>query len=291
MHILNSCDRIEVLKITQTYNKLSVKNDYVFKRLFTKKGNEKYLKEFLSSLLKMDIQEIKIEHDKRLDQNLKSEKYGVLDVKATLNGNVEVNIEIQINDYKNIVKRVEYYASKMLAFQLKPKEDYKKLKPVIIVAILDFEHFKFKEYITKGVIVSDKHRDEIIDNILTFYYIELPKFRKSKIDTEDKVAQWLSFIDGEDEKRIGEVMRKNDNIKKADEELEYLSSDEATRRLAEMRESGLREMASAKACGIEEGIEKAKIDIIKSMLKENIDINVISKVTGLTKKEIEEIIK
>ncbi len=286
---------MEVLKITQVYNKLSVKNDYVFKRLFTKKGNEKYLKEFLSSLLKMDIREIRIEHDKRLDQNLKSEKYGVLDVKATLNGNVEVNIEIQINDYKNIVKRVEYYASKMLAFQLKPKEDYKKLKPVIIVAILDFEHFKFKEYITKGVIVSDKHRDEIIDNILTFYYIELPKFRKSKIDTEDKVAQWLSFIDGEDEKRIGEVMRKNDNIKKADEELEYLSSDEATRRLAEMRESGLREMASAKACGIEEGIEKgakyAKIDMIKAMLKKKMSIDDIIEITGLTKKEIEEIIK
>lgn len=279
-----------VLKITQVYNKLSVKNDYVFKRLFTKKGNEKYLKEFLSNLLEMDIKEIEIEHDKRLDQNLKEEKYGVLDVKARLNGNVEVNIEIQLTDHKNIVERTEYYASKMIAFSLKPKEDYKKINPVIVVAILDFEYFKFDEYITKGVMVADKHREEVINKVKTFYYIELPKFRKSKIDANDKVSQWLSFIDG-DEKRIGEVMKKNDNIKKADKELEYLSSDEATRRLAEMRESGLREMASAKACGIEEGKSERNSEIVKAMLKKKMNIEDIIEITGLSKEEMESINK
>ncbi len=36
-------------------NKLNLKNDIIFKAFFSKKGNEKYLKEFLESLLKIHI--------------------------------------------------------------------------------------------------------------------------------------------------------------------------------------------------------------------------------------------
>ena len=39
------------------------------------------------------------------------------------------------------------------------------------------------------------------------------------------------------------------------------------------------------------GEQKKEIQIVKSMLKENADINFISKVTGLTKEEIENISK
>ena len=39
---------------------LNLKNDVVFKAFFTKKGNEKYLKSFLESILKEEIDEIEI---------------------------------------------------------------------------------------------------------------------------------------------------------------------------------------------------------------------------------------
>ena len=41
--------------------------------------------------------------------------------------------------------------------------------------------------------------------------------------------------------------------------------------------------------GIEKGINKEKIEIAKKMLLENIDINLISKLTGLTKEEIKNL--
>lgn len=90
-------------------------------------------------------------------------------------------------------------------------------------------------------------------------------------------------------------MENNDKIRKANEELEILSADEEARELAEYRESSLREMASAKSYGIsigrKEGEEKAKCQMVKSMLKKNIDINDIVEITGLTKEEIEKIDK
>ena len=88
-------------------------------------------------------------------------------------------------------------------------------------------------------------------------------------------------------------MENNNLIKKADEELEYLSGDEELRRLAELREKYIRDMKGAKSDGYEAGekagSEREKIKIAKNMLKEKIDITIISKVTGLSEKEIKNI--
>ena len=43
------------------------------------------------------------------------------------------------------------------------------------------------------------------------------------------------------------------------------------------------------AQGIEQGIEQKTIDVIKSMLSNNLDFEIISNVTGKTKEEIEKI--
>ena len=57
-------------------------------------------------------------------------------------------------------------------------------------------------------------------------------------------------------------MIENEYVKKAEEELEYLSGDAAERRLAELREKAIRDEAAAIAGatrrGIEKGIEKGK---------------------------------
>lgn len=92
-------------------------------------------------------------------------------------------------------------------------------------------------------------------------------------------------------------MIENEYVKKAEEELEYLSGDAAERRLAELREKAIRDEAAAMAGatrrgiekGIEQGKEEEKFQIAKKMLEKKIDITVISEVTGLTKEEIENL--
>ena len=41
--------------------------------------------------------------------------------------------------------------------------------------------------------------------------------------------------------------------------------------------------------GTQQGIKNRNIEIAKNMIKENIDIDIISKITGLTKEEIEKL--
>lgn len=88
-------------------------------------------------------------------------------------------------------------------------------------------------------------------------------------------------------------MIKNKYVKKAEKELEYLSGDAETRRLAELREKAIRDelaaIAKARREGREEGIKKNKIDVAKKMLAKKIDINTIVEVTGLNEEEIRKL--
>ena len=49
------------MKTDEVKNKVyKIKNDVIFKELFSKKGNEEFLIEFLSNLLKIEIKKIEI---------------------------------------------------------------------------------------------------------------------------------------------------------------------------------------------------------------------------------------
>ncbi len=56
-------------------NRLSVKRDIVFKRIFAHKGNEEFF-EFLSSLLNIKIKNIEIMHDIHLEKDIEDDKLG-----------------------------------------------------------------------------------------------------------------------------------------------------------------------------------------------------------------------
>lgn len=84
-------------------------------------------------------------------------------------------------------------------------------------------------------------------------------------------------------------MSNNKNIKKAEEELEYLTGDEEIRRLAYLRDKAIRDEVSAMTGAREEGRQEAKREHAKKMLAKKIDINLIIEITGLTKEEIENL--
>ena len=96
-----------------------------------------------------------------------------------------------------------------------------------------------------------------------------------------------------------EAIRMIDNkyIQKAEDELEYLTGDAETKRLAELREKAIRDEAAglkaARRVGIQEGevkgIAKTRKETAKKMLAKGIDIDTIVEITGLTKEKIEKL--
>ena len=135
-----------------------------------------------------------------------------------------------------------------------------------MINILDYELLKFKEYVSETAIVLKEHREyEALKN-MKWYFIELPKFRKSKPDMEDKLNQWLAVIDSEDRGLIEMAEVKNETIKEAKKEVEYLTGDEEIKRINELKDKWERDRVSemnylksiAQKEGREEGREEGR---------------------------------
>ena len=99
------------------------------------------------------------------------------------------------------------------------------------------------------------------------------------------------------------AIAKNKLIEKANQDYEYLTGDEATRRLQELREKAIFDEKSAYATGVKRGeargIEKGEArgekkrtkKIALEMLKNKVQREIIIKCTGLSSAEVEKIAK
>ena len=282
-------------------------SDIIFKNLFSAKRNEDLLVDFLESILQIKIEKIETQKEVEPEIHNIEEKQGRLDIKATVNDELIVDVEMQNTNYKDTEKRAVFYAGCLIRDCIKPKEDYQNIKDIAVIWILDYElETENKEYFTRTKTVEDKYcKYEIIRGV-KYYFIELPKFRRmvtNKLKTN--LENWLVFIDYKRKDLMEMAMNQNEKIRRANEEYEYLTGDEAVKRREELRNKALRDEAAARRCGREEGEEagivigralgkkdgeiKAKMETAKNMLKDKIDKKSVIKYTGLSLKEVEKL--
>jgi len=282
-------------------SEFNLKNDIIFTAFFARKGNEEFLIDFLQSILKIEIKKIKIREEVNLEKLSVGEKGGRLDIQAELNEGTIVNIEMQMKNLHNIENRTTLYGAKVLAREEARGKNYNDIKNVIMINILNYELTEFEEYVSETVVVLDKHREYEIIKGMKWYFIELPKFRKAHPNMDEKLNQWLAFIDDNDRGKIKMAEKKNKTLEKARKEITYLTGDEEIRRLAELREKWEMDWNSSmdyskregikegKKEGIKEGAKEKNLENAKKMKEEKIPTETIMRITGLTKEEIEKL--
>lgn len=240
-----------------------------------------------------------------LEQLSTKEKGGRLDIQAVLNDGMIVNIEMQMRDLNNIEQRNDIYEAKTISRHFGRGEKYKSAKEVISIYILNYNLFGFDDYILDTVKVLNKHRDYQVSSISKEYYIQLPKFRESNPNMNDKLNQWLAIIDDEDRGRIEMAKSKNKIIEEAEVEIKYFTEDEEARYLEDMRdlwesdinsalddakEEGIKQgIKEGKEKGMKEGRKQQKLDIAKEMKKKGMSNELIAEITKLALKEIEKL--
>ena len=283
----------EIAETKENKPVLNLKNDIVFKAFFSRKGNEKFLIDFLESLLETKIESIEIREEVNLEQLKNEEKAGRLDLQAKLGDGTIVNIELQMRNEHNIEERTTYYSSKVISRETKRGTDYRDINQVIMINILGYEMFGFDEYISKTAIVLDKHRDYEVLRGIQWYFIELPKFRRLHPDMNKEINQWLVFMDDHDKETIKMVEKNNKIFERARKEMNYLTGDAAVQRLAELREKWEMDRVSAinyaTRNGEQKGAKKEKIEIAKQLLKMGMTVEQIKEATKLTEEEIQKL--
>ena len=291
MNIENSRNQINSADSNEQKKVYNLKNDIIFKAFFGRKGNEEFLIDFLSAILNIKIEKIEMREEVNLEQLNPEEKGGRLDLQATLNDGIIVDIELQIENEHNIENRTTFYSSKVISMETERGTDYKDINQVIMINILDYELFGFDEYISETAIVLDKHRDYEVMRGIKWYFIELPKFRRSHPNINERLNQWLMLLDDYDKEAIEMAEKKNPTIKKAREEVTYLTGDEAVKRLEFLREKWEMDRISDINHAKEEGKQEEKIETARKLIKKRMDIELIIEITGLSRDEIEDLKK
>ena len=243
-------------------------NDYIFKRTFTKGSPNGILKDFLEAVLDMKLRNVEV-LNAEIPKDILEEKGSVLDIRAKLNDERLIDIEMQVKDEGNIDKRSTVYMSKNISTQINVGEDYQNLKPSIVISILNFNrykrnsyhliaHMKFEktkkeEYVNLGY----EKEDEIATDALEMHFIELPKFIKKNPEIKTKLEEWLYLIIGREDK-VKMSKLNNPEVQKAMKLVEEIMSDPKEREIIEARAMAKFNYDTAVAYAEEKGKKEGK---------------------------------
>ena len=292
---------------------LPLKNDFVFKLVFGDKRRVELLTAFLQAVLDLPVEE----YDKVtiVDPNVKKEyikdKAGILDVKIHTKSGTVIDVEIQVEPYAPLEKRIPFYQAKMLSEQIDEGNDYDVIKPVISIIITDFNliagskayHHRFRFY-------DARHKVEF-SSVQEINTLELTKLPKTS-DRSD-LFDWMKLIGAQSEEDYTMLAEKRPIFKKVVAVVKKLSADEEARMeydkhemwrmdyAATMRNAARKGMARGLAEGLEKGMAKGmekgmaegrveeRVKVARNLKQQGVDVSVITATTGLSKEKIERL--
>ena len=280
---------------------LNPKADLIFKLVFGE--HEDLMMSLLNALLPLDsdgqITSLEYVTPEMVPEN-PSKKNSIVDVRCTDQKGRQFIVEMQLHWNEGFKQRVIFNASKAVVKQLKKGEDYTLIQPVYSLNFINEGMFQpdTDEFYHDFAIVNVEHSDRIIEG-LRFVFVELPKFKPQNIAEKKMAVLWLRFLT---------------EISEATEEapVELLENEETRKALSIVEKSAMSEgqlyayeqfwdavvnervlirggykmgLAQGEAIGIEKTNRKNALNFKKL----GVDIETISKATGLTIEEIESL--
>ena len=274
-------------------------NDYFIRYLFTDKGSsETILLDFINSIMinanMKTFRSVEILTPFNLKKN-KNLKETIVDVKCiTQNGSVVI-IEIQLQGNSRFPERILYYWAANYSKLLKHGERYDELTPVISINLLNFNLDKTKN-IHSCYMLYEMNNKKLLTDHLQIHIIELKKFKKNALSKD--LNYWLKIFTSKNlEASMSEIVKEKPIMEEVQKKYNNFVKSRLMMMEYEKKEAYLygnqimldEERRLGKEEGIKEGIKENQILTARNMKKENIDISVISKVTGLSIEEVEKL--
>lgn len=270
------------------------KVDFCFKELM---DDDEVRRGFIAAVLNLPPE--KIEKTILLPTHLQKEhaedKLGILDVRALLKGNVQIDIEMQVMAFAYWTERSLFYLSKMYTEQIKAGDSYNVLKKCIHIGILDFNLFESREFYSRFHIWEDSRR-ELYSDKMEIHILELAKLNRYDYP-KTVLLNWAQFFNAETREEL-EMFAKSDRyVQKAYDKLVDISADEQKRLEYEEREKALRDRSILIITGMEEGIKQGKKEGLKlareilRLYRAGISPEQIAKECGVSAEEVKEILE
>ena len=295
---------------------ISPRVDIAFKKIFGVEENKDLLISLINSIV---CEEDKVSTVTLLNpynaQNFNNDKLSILDIKAEGETGKKFNIEIQITDEADYDKRALYYWAKLYSEQLSSGNEYWQLCKAIGIHILNFTSILDSKKYHNVFHIKEKETGEPYFTDLELHTIELKKFTgsASRVTAElvEKIKTsldiWVAFLTKHELLNTAQLSKELDDVplKRALTVLEVMSFSKSEREEYEdhikwmrletsaLKKTEMEARALGKAEGLEQGETIGKIKAIEqvalNMLQQNIEIHLISQVTGLPIEKIMEL--
>lgn len=264
-------------------------SDIMFKTLL--RNNRRYLSYIVSKItgieesiiynsLKYSPVEFKIEN--------KNEKKKISDLIIEIDMHI-INLEMNKKMNESIKNRNTAYIDKINIEQYKDKKDYKNSKKVIQI------NFNEQKYEGEKIVYKFKMMEEELklayEDNKEIYVVDLEKIKNKCYNRLEmnEFEKALSLLVSRNKEEAKDLSRGNDMLEEVFNNMEELNMNEVFLGMYDEEEENKKMMNSMKLEGLEEGIGQRNIEIAKNMINKNIDINVISEVTGLSIEELENL--
>lgn len=269
--------------------------DFAFKKLFGNQLRKNLTISLLNSMLERKegelITDITIGNNAN-SSAIKDRKESFVDINCVDELKKHYIIEMQVVNEQDFLARSQYYASYYLYHQLEQADPYKKLIPVIFIAIIDHELFKDEhDVISHHLITNQKTGIQYLHH-LEFHYIELPKFKKSVEELQTDTDKWLYFM--KNVQSLEEVPQTFEISKDFKEAFQVVETALWTRKEFDTYKASENEKGKSyrqQELGREEGALKKSEEVAMKALQRGLDFDVIAELTGLSVLHIQEMYK
>ena len=288
----------------------SPKSDIAFKKVFGDENHKEVLISFLNAVLdfkdEKEIVDVVLTNPYQLP-DISELKETILDIKATNKNKDTFIIEMQKKKSGDFVKRSIYYTSKAYVSQINKAVDYKKLKKVYYIALVDFNIFDNKSFISRHLIINQETTKQDLKD-LEFTFLELKKFNLTLDKCDTIIKKWIYFINNASSLDL--IPKEFQNLKEFviafqtvnthtwnKKELEYYDrvllreADDINAMEYAIETAVKTALKDGKREGIKEGANQKAIEIAKNAITQGLDNKTISLITNFSEDEIENIRK
>jgi len=276
--------------------------DFGFKKLFGSEMNKDILMDFLNTLLNKENEKIVDLTYLSLEQlgRRADARKAIFDIYCENEKGERFIVELQKSPQNYFKDRSIYYSTFPIQQQAKKGKWDFKLKAVYTIGILDFifaEDQDDQEVFHHEVKLVDQSTQKVFYDKLTYIYLEMPKFKKTEEELETNFDKWLYILRNLDQltnrpaklqERIFTKLFEQAELANYSEQ-EYHEYEQSLKIYRDLNNVINTAYDEGETKGFQKGIEKGIRLTAQKLKQEGLSNEMISKVTGLTTTEVEQL--
>jgi len=280
---------------------LDIQSDYIFKRVFGVEKNKKLLISLINSILKGNPTVTNLEiRNTEISKILKNNLTIYLDIKAEINPQEFVDIEIQVRNTGEIMERAVQYLAEVLTLNCRKlteeerragqRQTYKYPK-VIGIWIMGENVTDRKDAVNEACLAfppTERDEYQIITDKLRIFFVELQKFHPKHIDRKNMLDVWMAFL----KNPLNDDIQDVPEVREALDTLKEISADKDEREIYYLRQHTEFGYLSEKNVAVQKEREKAqaeKIETARNFLRMGLSVEQVAQGTGLSIEEVNKL--